>query len=407
VRRPVPGRILALRRREFDAIFIALFGLTHLLLFFLVFFVLHQSPHADLPSYYVPEAHALLRGLTPYRDFPSSYAPWNSYLDALLLRIHDSPLSILVFQIACDILSVPFWIGFTRRFLPEDIVRKAAILYMIQPMVLWDVCIEGKNQACISLLLALALYLIARYDLASGVSYSLSLVLVKILPLIFLPALFLGARKRTLWLLGAVALPAVAYGAFLWHGIDVTAPIRIEQRLITGGDLPYLASLVFGRTISAGLSSAIFLLTVAATVLISNYAQIRTQLAAERLWKVLLAILAVLFTVLLFSRKSDPSYLGMCFFLICIFVAVHAEQTKNWTSSFYAALTLVVMLVTSLWFQLLPFYFKLHDMLWAGDKSAIAMFVSQSLLIFCYAWFLLAALHDLLSQRPNRFIKPA
>ena len=167
----------------------------------MTFFLLHQKPHADLPVYYMPEAHAVMHGLIP--DFTSSYAPLNPYLDALLLHMHDSPLSILVFLIICDIASIPFWIGFLRRFLPETTLRRSALLYLVQPIVLWGTCIDCKNHACISVLLAIALFTIAKKEIVSGVSYGLSFVLVKILPLMFLPAMFAGAHRRAKWLLSA------------------------------------------------------------------------------------------------------------------------------------------------------------------------------------------------------------
>ena len=154
----LPAQLTEMTSRRFDFLFLALFTASRFLVFLVTFFLLHQKPHADLPVYYMPEAHAVMHGLIPYRDFTSSYAPLNPYLDALLLHMHDSPLSILVFLIICDIASIPFWIGFLRRFLPETTLRRSALLYLVQPIVLWGTCIDGKNHACISLLLAIALF---------------------------------------------------------------------------------------------------------------------------------------------------------------------------------------------------------------------------------------------------------
>lgn len=107
-RMPLFDRFAKWDRRRFDRNYYAFYAASHFLIFFLVFVVLHQKPWTDLPAFYVPQAHSVLRGLVPYRDFESSYAPLNAYLDAVLLRLHDSPLTILLFQIVCDILSLPF-----------------------------------------------------------------------------------------------------------------------------------------------------------------------------------------------------------------------------------------------------------------------------------------------------------
>jgi len=119
----ISGKLAEWTERQFDLYFIALYAACHFLFFFTAFFILHQKPWADLIFVYVPQAHAVMHGLFPYRDFPSSYAPLNPYLDALILKVHDSALSILFFQIVCDILSVPFWIRFLRRFMNERTVR--------------------------------------------------------------------------------------------------------------------------------------------------------------------------------------------------------------------------------------------------------------------------------------------
>ena len=182
----IPGKLAEWTERQFDFYFIALYAASHFLFFFGVFVVLRQKPWTDLVGFYVPQAHAVMRGLFPYRDFPSSYAPLNPYLDALILRVHDSPLSILVFQIFCDILSVPFWIRFLRRFMNETTVRKAALLYFVQPLVAWQICIDGRNQGLIALLLGIAFCAIARREIVSGLSFSFTWILVKFLPVMFL-----------------------------------------------------------------------------------------------------------------------------------------------------------------------------------------------------------------------------
>jgi hypothetical protein len=128
--------------------------------------------------------------------------------------------------------------------------------------------------------------------------------------------------------------------------------------------------------------------------------------------------------VLFFTKKSDPSYLGMCFFLACAFAAAHAEEMKNWTSSVNATLTLIMLPASSFWFWPLhqPSGAQLDAMLRTGDGDAILMFASQAFLLFCYLWILILALRALkqpfsrphnpahalcLKDRPNRSTRPS
>ena len=70
----LPSKLVAMKPQQFDLFYFGLFFVIRFLLFFLAFFALHQKPHSDLPTFYVTEAHANMRGLVPYRDFKSSYA---------------------------------------------------------------------------------------------------------------------------------------------------------------------------------------------------------------------------------------------------------------------------------------------------------------------------------------------
>src|ERR1700752_2767551 len=88
-RRKLPAILGAWTDQQFDRIFFVVYAASRFLLFFAAFFVLHQKPWTDIVGFYVPQAHAVMHGLLPYRDFNSSYAPLNPYFDALLLRLRD------------------------------------------------------------------------------------------------------------------------------------------------------------------------------------------------------------------------------------------------------------------------------------------------------------------------------
>ncbi|HTV04323.1 MAG TPA: hypothetical protein VME86_03065 [Acidobacteriaceae bacterium] len=404
---PIPRKLADLQRSSFDLIFLTVFALSRIFLFFFAFFLLHQKPHGDLVAFYLPEAHKVLHGLVPYRDFQSSYAPLNPYLDALLLRIHNSPLSIVVFQIACDIASIPFWIGFLRRFLAENTLRRSALLYLVQPLLLWGTAIDGKNHACISLLLAITLFALARKEIVSGIAYSLSIVVVKILPLMFLPTLFLGSRKRLKWALSALSLTLLVYLGFVLYGADVTVPLRFEGSLATSGDLPYFWAYLSGHSIPGIVSGAVTLLGVGVAVVFLSWAQIRVPSGPGRSRILSDGILLLLITLLLLSKKSDPIYLTMCLFPLCAFTSMQMETGRRWMAYPYAMLTFLGLPISSFFFWPLRHAdgVRLHEMLLGGSRNAWLMAIAQPLLLASYAVFIVRICQELLhlshSARPH------
>lgn len=395
-RRKLPARVAGWAEQEFDRVFLAVYAASHFLLFFTAFFVLHQKPWADLVAFYVPQAHAVMHGLVPYKNFESSYAPLNAYLDALLLKLHDSPLTILGFQIVCDVLSVPFWVRFLRRCINETTVRKAALLYLVQPLVLWDICIDGKNQGLISLLLGISFWAIARREILSGISFCLSWILVKILPVMFLPTMFIAARRRSRWLVSTLLPSAIVYGAFILKRADVLAGLRKEGGFSTPQNLPYLFGALTGIDLPSKVLSFVFLAGMAAALLVSVRAQLAATAERPRLWKTALGVNLILLAMMLLNKKSDTSYLAMCFLLLCAFVAFDADRGKRVTTAAYAILSFVGLPVVSFWYWPLNGQpaVQLHAMCLAGNRMALIMLVMQMLLALGYGGLALGVLRQ-------------
>ncbi len=390
----ISGKLAEWTERRFDLYFITLYAACHFLFFFTTFFVLHQKPWADLTGAYMPQAHAVMQGLFPYRDFSSSYAPLNPYLDALILKVHDSPLSILVFQIVCDILSVPFWMRFLRRFMNEMTVRKAALLYFVQPLVAWEICIDGKNQGLIAFLLGIAFCAIARREIVSGLSLSLTWILVKFLPVMFLPTFFVVARKRVAWLVSAAVPTVLVYGGFILAKADVTAGARTEGNLATPQNLPYLIGALTGYNLPAMVLSLALLVAMGAALVVTIRAQLRAKDESAKLWATALGTQFILLAFLIMSKKSDTSYLAMCFFLLCAFAAFDADRGKRAMSALYALLSWLSLPIASFWYWPLNRQAAtvLHVMWLSGNRNAWLMIAMQVLLVVCYtglAWGIL------------------
>jgi hypothetical protein len=403
----ISGKLAEWTERQFDLYFITLYAACHFLFFFVTFFVLHQKPWADLIVVYVPQAHAVMQGLFPYRDFPSSYAPLNPYLDALILKVRDSPLSILVFQIICDILSVPFWIRFLRRFMNETTVRKAALLYFLQPLVAWEICIDGKNQGMIALLLGIAFCAIARREIVSGLSLSLTWILVKFLPVMFLPTFFVAARKRVTWLVSAVAPTVLVYGGFILAKADVTAGARREGNLATPQNLPYLVGALTGHNLPAIVMSLLLLVAMGAALVVAIRAQMRAKDESVKLWATALGTQLILLAFLIMNKKSDTSYLAMCFFLLCAFAAFDADRGRRAMSALYALLSWLSLPIASFWYWPLNREAGnvLHVMWLAGNKNAWLMMAMQVLLVGSYTGLAWGMLRTMQKAEDTRIVR--
>lgn len=102
-------------------------------------------------------------------------------------------------------------------------------------------------------------------------------------------------------------------------------------------------------------------------------------------------MLFVLFALLLFSKKSDPIYMSMCFFLLSAFTAVQMDRSSRWVQYPYTFVSLLGLPVASFWYWPLgsASNVELHAMLLAANPSAIVMVIGQILLLASYV--LLAA----------------
>jgi hypothetical protein len=104
-----------------------------------------------------------------------------------------------------------------------------------------------------------------------------------------------------------------------------------------------------------------------------------------------------LITVLLFTKKSDPIYLTMCFFPLCAFTAMRIEEGACWIAYPYAFVTVLGLPIASFWFWPLGLAdgIQLHAMLTAGDRNAWMMAIAQPLLLASYALFAMEIYREL------------
>ncbi len=388
------SRLYELSDRSFTRIATVFAVASRLTVFAVLFLILKREPQSDVFAYYYPQAGHALLGQVPYRDFYSSYAPLFPYLMAGAVFLWNTPRSIVLFAVLVELVSLPLWLRVARDAVGERKARLATLLYLLSPLPLVNVAINGQNQVFISLLLALSLFFLSLgRPFASGLWIGASLVSIKILGVLAAPPPFLGAGARKgRWLLGFVLFPLVIYGALVALGVDVLTPLRAESKTWSSGNLPYLL-----RTLGVGFSDASTTLLVGATLAGVSLLGLWSRAGDAKSTRIYLAALLLL-TFLLFSKKAYTNYLVMGFFPICLLVAARSPGLRELGA--FGLFGLVAVLEPSLW----------HRWMWVPDPallfSGAGPTVSRAkLVIFFSCEALLLASYIVLLVRGYRLVR--
>lgn len=400
---PLPRKLLAASTRQFDIFYFVFFIFSRVLVFFLIFSVLHISPRGDLVTYYYPEANQTLHGALAYRDFASSYAPLFSYINAAVLWLDNSPLALIAFTILVEICSVPTWFAAIRPACSEPAFRRGALLYLVQPLMLFNVAVDGGNNVWIAFSIALALFCFSRQrDAASGASYSISLTSVKFLPIVFAPLLLLSAKRRLAWVAGCLLPVLTVYGLFALKHAAVFQPVQQEGNSQLGGSLPLLFSYTTGIYIPGRISDDLTVLALLAFTFVwwrftyklpsDRVRGAVDNCAKARIWPISLGLLVLTLAMLMLSKKSWSIYIIMVMFLLCQFVARHGSFTRF----LYCVFSFLLIVEPSFLFARVgDRHQTIHALLAHGDASAwllIAMYIVE---LVCSAWFIHISIQDL------------
>lgn len=382
-------------RAKFDRWVMGVFAASRFGLFAVLFLVFGIAPRGDIPAYYVPEAVSALAGKMPYRDFPSSYAPLHSYLDAGLLLAWHSPLMIILFAVFAETALLWTWLRMGRLLLSEERLRLAALLYVASPISFQYVTVDGHDNVLIALLTALSLWLAYRSrEGASGALLGVAISGVKFLPLVFAPAFVLGMKRWVRWAAGCAAVVVAVYGAFALRGVPILYPLHAEGAMKGSGNVPYLLEALTGRVVPAGGADAVVVLG-----LLGIYAvMLRPALGAgrdARLRIVALATVALTLVLLLFAKKSWPPYLMLALFPMCF-----AIVRKGWSRmrlALWCGFSVVAVVEHSFWASIMQQVeaIELHARLAARDVLGWALLGLEVLLIAGYAWLLIDAVRQI------------
>ena len=379
------------------------FILSRLAIFFGVFFVLHLPVRGDIPAFYVPEAHLLLQHQLPYRDFPSSYAPLHTFLDAAILRLWNSPLAIIFFAILVEFLTLPVWLRAARLFAAERAVRIAAVLYVTSAISLQFVTIDGQDNVVTALLLGLGVLAIARQgDMLSGALVGFSAVLIKFLNMLFAPAFILAARGWFRWLMGFVVIVAAGYGAFALLHLPIFEPLSREGGLRTASDLPYLLESAAGHTAPMKLEDGLLGLVLLVIIAVMVRARLRARTTAPLLRLAVFGCASLNLALLIFSKKSWPPYLILTLFPFCLLLGEGTRQRLRLAC--FAVFNVIAVTTHSIWATIFGQFLAepFHHALAQGQPMAIVFLITQILLVAGYAWLLIESIDAMLSPASTK-----
>jgi hypothetical protein len=393
------ARLRTLSNDLFSRFAVGGLALSRLGLFSLVYFILHLAVRGDIPSYYVPEGTFAMHGRLPYRDFISSYAPLHPYLDAAVLRLWYSPLSIVLLAILAECALLPLWLAIGRRLFPEQELRVATLFYLANPMSLIFVAIDGQDNVIIAMLAAAALaLLIRRSEALSGAAVALALSAIKILPLLFTPIFFLATPRRWRWAVGAIAIAGVVYGTALAFHLSVTQPLTNEGSIRTAGNLPYVIESILGRLLPKRLLDGTVLLALCVVLLLVARTA-RGQTEKVRLLVITFGMPAIILTLVLLSKKGWPNYLMLILFPLCLL----ARRMQRSGIVLFSLFGIIAVVEHSYWSSLLMQCSSLafHGLLFDGGQPLlheVLIFghgVLELLLIAGYCWLLALSLREI------------
>jgi hypothetical protein len=361
----------------------------------------------DIPSFYFPEAHWLMQHRLPYRDFPSSYAPLHSFLDAGLLLLWNSPIAIILFAILAECLILPVWLRAARLFASESAVRIAAALYITSAISLQFVALDGQDNVVIALLLGLGVLALARRrEALSGALVSFGAVLIKFLALLFAPAFILGARHWLRWLLGFVAVLALGYGIFGAMHLPILYPLSAEGNLRTASDLPYLLESIANYTPPAFVEDGLLAIVLLILIAVMLRARLRARSHAPLLRLAVFGCSSLNLALLIFSKKSWPPYLVLTLFPLCLLLSEGGHRRLRLAC--FAVFNVLAVTTHSIWATVFSQFLAepFHHALAQRQPMAIGFLITQILLVAGYAWLLTESIDAMLTPTPTLSTEP-
>jgi hypothetical protein len=385
-------------QRSFDRAVNIAFIASRYGLFILAFLILHFAVRGDVPTFYVLPARAALLHKLPYIDYPTSYAPLHATLDAGLLLLWNSPLSIILFAITAECFLLPVWLRIGRQFMSESAVRIGAVLYLFSAISVQFVAIDGQDNAVLAVLLGVALLLLARRRAAlSGAVLAIGAVVIKFLPLFFAPAFFLLSTRRWRWLAGFASVLLVGYGYFVLRHVPILFPFYFEHTSRTASDLPYVLEAILNLTPRPMVEDG--MLGVSLLIILALLARLGLRRPENRvmLRAIVFGCVALNLALLIFSRKSWPPYIVLTLFPAGLLLGEGSRQRLRLAC--FALFNLLAVTSHSIWATVYQQALAgpVHEDIFRYHQPFAAFFLlTQVALIAGYAWLLVESIDAML-----------
>jgi hypothetical protein len=311
------------------------------------FWVLGFTAQSDVLTYYSDAKHAM-RGEMIYREFVSTYGPLFTYTNGLALFLWDSPKTIVLLAILVELASFPLWLFLARLALGEDVARSSVLLYVLSPVPLFIIGVNGQNQGLCAAYLAVIVFLLTtgRNGLA-GLVMGLSIPGVKFVTALFAPLMWAFANRRRIFFTACLVCPILIYGFLLLKGANITVPLQMQLNDQTSGNLPFLIGLL-GANATSTITRRLFDCFLVSSLAIAFGMTVLWTRTSNASW-LIHACTIVGMTFMLCSKKSYTNYLVLFYFPLCMSVAANGFSLMR--ATFFGMFNLVAVLEPSLYFR--------------------------------------------------------
>ncbi|OLS23336.1 MAG: hypothetical protein HeimC3_25000 [Candidatus Heimdallarchaeota archaeon LC_3] len=309
---------------------------------FVIFFLLNRQGPGDLFTTFYPQALHALSGKIIYLEFDSAFSPGFPYLLGLAIFILNHYLTIILFYIIFDFLTLVISVKFILPLLKINNLRLFLWFYLFCPLGWIFVVYWVQDDIILAFVITLSLILILnKKENETIVLFGLSFVFTKLLSLIFfLPIFTLFSRPiRGIILTGTIII--IAYLPLILIGVDIFYPIKAGTLEPIGTNI----WVILGRSgLNLGILPNILVLIVLATLFIfflpninliksGFFTRIRnflTNLTPEAR----IMMFALIFMIL--AQKSLSFYLEITvvFFILIYFRISQHEMISNTTFKF-------------------------------------------------------------------------
>jgi hypothetical protein len=286
-------------------------------------------------------------------------------------------------------LTLLLWHSTAKVFFDHVTARHCTVLFATSGHVLVQALL-GTNQTWIGTALAASALLIARdRGTAAGLMQAAAACTTKVLAHLFWPVLWMCARRRTGFVLGALVPTIAIYSTFvaLGAGPGLLYPLRFESAQISSGNIPYLLDLVLagGGSAERFIVDGLTLLALGVT-LCWLFLRTRTVSASQRP-KLLPAGLALIGLVLmLFSKKSFTGYIVFVLYPVMLMLIAGLSRPRA-RVGFLIGFNMLLVAEPSLWFHLNGWSSGLRSWLTGGGGMSAAGFACVDVVLLgCYVY---------------------